>query len=98
MVGSNRTPLEMLVDRKGCCLELSLLPVCNTRPNGVESAVIFSYSPALDTRYHAVSGVQVQAEEVAYDEEVVSLENGRCDGHKALGVYTGRKCSVAAAS
>lgn len=94
---SNRTPLEMLVDRKGCCLELSLLASVILSRMGFESAVIFSYSPALDTRYHAVSGVKVQAEEVAYDEEVVSLENVDVMGYKALEFTLGRKCSVGTA-
>ena len=95
---SNRTPIEMLVDRKGCCLELSLLASVLLSRMGFESAVIFSYSPALDTRYHAVSGVKVQAEEVAYDEEVVSLENVDVMGYKALEFTLGRKCSIGTAS
>ena len=95
---SNRTPLEMLIDRKGCCLELSLLASVILRRMGFDASVIFSYSPSLDTRYHAVSGVKVQTDAVDYDEDVVSLENVDVLGYKALELTLGRKCSVGTAA
>lgn len=94
---SNRTPLEMLVDRKGCCLELSLLASVILSRMGFESALLLSYSPALDTRYHAVSGVRVYTD-ATDDGDAVTLQSVDVDGFKALELTLGYKCNIGEAS
>lgn len=59
LVSSYNTPLEMLLDTKGCCLDLSVLSALLLKLMGYDSAVILRYAPELNTRYHAVSGVRI---------------------------------------
>jgi hypothetical protein len=58
-ISGNRTLVETLVERAGCCIEKSALAAALAHHMGLTPSIIMRYSPALQTRFHAILGVHI---------------------------------------